>query len=103
MRWRATAPPSRIRSAIHAMCEDYRAGATLDRDHDLEDQRAGRKIAAPLLALWGDHGIPAAGSSPLDIWRGWAENVQGHSVPGGHFLPEESPGRTLRALIDFFS
>ena len=95
----AFADPQRI----HAMCEDYRAGATLDRDHDLEDQRAGRKIAAPLLALWGDHGIPAAGSSPLDIWRGWAENVQGHSVPGGHFLPEESPGRTLRALIDFFS
>ncbi len=73
----AFADPQRI----HAMCEDYRAGATIDRDADVDDQRAGRKIAAPLLALWGEHGIPASGASPLDIWRGWAENVEGTRRP----------------------
>ncbi|HLJ70402.1 MAG TPA: alpha/beta hydrolase, partial [Roseiarcus sp.] len=57
---------------IHAFCEDYRAGATIDRRLDDEDHAAGRRIAAPLLALWGAKGIPSEGDDPLTIWRRWA-------------------------------
>jgi haloacetate dehalogenase len=95
----AFADPARI----HALCEDYRAGATIDRAADEVDLAAGRKIAAPLLALWGEHGIPAAGANPLDVWRRWAIDARGHGVPGGHFLPEEAPEPTLEALLGFFS
>ena len=94
----AIADPKRI----HAMCEDYRAGATHDRAADEADLAAGRKIEPPLLALWGEAGIPAAGESPLDVWRRWAVDVRGLGIPGGHFLPEKSPEATLRALVDFF-
>jgi haloacetate dehalogenase len=95
----AFADPARV----HAFCEDYRAGATLDRQADEADLAAGRKIAAPLLALWGEAGIPASGSNPLDIWRRWALDARGRAVPGGHFLPEEAPEATLSALLDFFA
>jgi haloacetate dehalogenase len=88
---------------IHAMCEDYRAGATLDRAADDADFAAGKKIDAPLLALWGESGIPASGASPLEVWKAWAKDVRGHAIAGGHFLPEEAPEPTLEALIDFFS
>lgn len=88
---------------LHAMCEDYRAGATIDRALDDADAAAGRKIEPPLLALWGETGIPAAGANPLDVWRRWAGDVRGHGVPGGHFLPEEAPEATLTALTGFFS
>jgi haloacetate dehalogenase len=88
---------------VHATCEDYRAGATLDRAHDEADRAAGRKIAAPLLALWGARGIPAKGESPLDVWRRWADNVRGHGMDAGHFLPEEAPEATARALMQFFT
>ena len=86
---------------IHAACEDYRAGATLDHAHDEADQAAGRKIACPLLALWGDAGIPARKYQPLDLWREWAVHVQGQAIPGGHFLAEENPEATLAALLAF--
>lgn len=94
----AFAQPERI----HAMCEDYRAGATLDRTADDADQTAGRRIAAPLLALWGAQGIPAAGESPLDVWRRWATSAVGEGLDAGHFLPEEAPEATARALMSFF-
>jgi len=88
---------------VHAMCEDYRAGASLDWAADEADFAVGKKIEAPLLALWGESGIPATGASPLDVWRRWASRATGQAIPGGHFLPEESPEPTLRALMDFFS
>lgn len=87
---------------IHACCEDYRAGATLDRDHDEADFAAGRKIGAPLLALWGAAGIPASGASPLDVWRNWCDDAQGLAMDSGHFLPEENPEATRDALLGFF-
>lgn len=87
---------------IHACCEDYRAGATLDRAADEADRAAGRKISAPLLALWGAAGIPAAGASPLDVWRRWASDVRGAAIDSGHFLPEENPEATRDALLGFF-
>lgn len=94
----AFAEPARI----HATCEDYRAGATIDREHDEADIASGRQIEAPMLALWGAVGIPAAGASPLDIWKTFARDVRGGPIDGGHFLPEEAPDETLRALENFF-
>ncbi|HEX4209475.1 MAG TPA: alpha/beta hydrolase, partial [Candidatus Binataceae bacterium] len=88
-------------ASIHATCEDYRAGASIDLDHHAAD--GGRKIACPLLLLWGDKGLVGYQQDPLAIWREYASNVRGHSVPNGHFLPEESPRETLAALIEFFS
>jgi haloacetate dehalogenase len=87
---------------VHATCEDYRAGATIDRALDEADRAAGRKITAPLLALWGGTGIPARGESPLDVWRRWATDVSGKAIEGGHFLPEEAPEATAEALAAFF-
>ena len=87
---------------VHATCEDYRAGATIDRALDEADRAAGRKIAAPLLALWGTKGIPAKGEDPLAVWRRWAGDVRGLGIEAGHFLPEEAPEATARALSEFF-
>lgn len=86
---------------IHAACEDYRAGATLDRADDEADRAAGRKITAPLLALWGGRGLGGGENSTLDIWREWATKAQGRQLEGGHFLPEENPQATLDALLEF--
>jgi haloacetate dehalogenase len=87
---------------VHATCEDYRAGATIDRALDDADRAAGVKIAAPLLALWGAKGIPAKGESPLEVWRRWAVDVRGEGFDCGHFLPEEAPQATAAALLGFF-
>jgi haloacetate dehalogenase len=89
-------------AAIHASCEDYRAGATVDDQHDAADLGR-RRIACPVLALWGDHGIARRAEDPLAAWRPWCDDVTGHGVPGGHFLPEEAPAETLAALERFFS
>jgi haloacetate dehalogenase len=86
---------------LHATCEDYRAGQSTDFEHDDADKKAGRKIEAPLLALWGATGIPAGGEGPLDVWRRWATNVSGKAIPCGHFLPEEAPQETAAELIPF--
>jgi haloacetate dehalogenase len=86
---------------IHAFCEDYRAGATLDRAHDDADSAAGKTIGMPVLALWGDAGIPGKARNVLDIWRDWAADVSGYAIDCGHFLPEEAPEATLAALAAF--
>ena len=84
---------------IAAMCADYRASFHLDRLHDREDREAGRRIAAPLLVLLGDEEAQLA-DAPT-IWRAWAEDVEAAVLPGGHFLPEESPGEVVAALRGF--
>ena len=86
---------------LHATCEDYRAGQTTDFEHDDADRKAGRKIEAPLLALWGVTGIPSAGENSLDVWRRWASNVSGKVIPCGHFLAEEAPKETAAELLPF--
>jgi haloacetate dehalogenase len=88
---------------IHALCEDYRAGAGVDREDDAADRAAGNRILAPVLALWGAAGIPAAGRSPLEVWREWAVEVDGASIDSGHFLAEENPAETIAALRDFLA
>lgn len=88
---------------ISATCEDYRAGARVDYDHDRETLETGKTIARPLLALWGDKGIATSVDSPLEVWRGWAPAAEGKALSSGHFLPEEAPKETYEALLDFFS
>ena len=87
---------------IHAMCEDYRAGATLDVEHDEADRRR-RRIGCPVLVLWGGRGkLPRLYDDVLGIWRAWADDVRGRAIDCGHFLAEEAPGETLSELLDFF-
>lgn len=88
---------------IHAACEDYRAGAYADFEHDKADLDAGNRITVPLLALWGGAGIASAAASPLEGWRRWASDVRGEAIDAGHFLPEENPQATAAALLAFFS
>ncbi len=86
---------------IHATCEDYRAGATTDLEHDKADRAAGKKINCPVLALWGAKGIPSQ-SGPLEIWGNWAAKVSGQPIDSGHFVAEENPSATAAAMLEFF-
>jgi haloacetate dehalogenase len=88
---------------IHALCEDYRAGAAADVDHDAADRAAGKRIACPTLALWGEGGLASAAETPLDTWRAWANDVRGAPIAAGHFLAEENPDATAAALGTFFA
>lgn len=83
-------------ATIHATCEDYRAAATIDLEHDEAD--LGRRIACPLVALWGGKGLMEANYDVLATWRAKADDVRGRALPGGHFLPEEVPEETVAAL-----
>jgi haloacetate dehalogenase len=87
---------------VQAICEDYRAGATVDRDHD--DADAGhRRITCPLLVLWSARGaLPRLYADVLDVWRPWAELVSGAGMPGSHFFAEDEPERTAAELMAFF-
>jgi haloacetate dehalogenase len=93
--------PFRDPSRVHAMCEDYRAGATIDYEIDKADHDAGNRITVPMLALWGDAGVASAAATPLDTWKTWATNVAGSPVDSGHFLTEENPDMTARLLREF--
>jgi haloacetate dehalogenase len=92
---------------VHAICEEYRAGAGIDRDHDAADRAAGRRLACPVLVLWSADGPLdtwyADEGGPLEIWRQWAADVRGHAVPGGHFFPEADPIGTAAQLSAFFA
>ncbi|MGO9453371.1 MAG: alpha/beta fold hydrolase [Candidatus Binataceae bacterium] len=87
---------------IHATCEDYRAGITCDSKFDEADRTAGRKIAAPLLALWGARGRPNRGAGILEVWKQWATDVRGEGLECGHFIPEEAPDELADRLLAFF-
>ncbi|MGX5850671.1 alpha/beta fold hydrolase [Mesorhizobium sp. PL10] len=109
--------PSEVRKAyiealrdpahLHAICEEYRAAAGIDREHDAANQADGRRIKCPLLALWSSEGglenWYADEGGPLAIWRQWADSVEGGPVKGGHFFPEEHPADTAAALSKFFA
>jgi haloacetate dehalogenase len=86
---------------VHAMCEDYRAGAYADDEIDKTDFVAGKNITIPMLALWGDAGIARAAATPLETWKNWATNVSGAAVDSGHFLTEENPEATAKLLREF--
>lgn len=84
---------------IHATCEDYRAGASVDLDHDRAD--LGRKVAAPTLVLWGARGLVGREYDVLGIWETRCDDVRGRGLDCGHFLPEEAPDATLAELQAF--
>jgi haloacetate dehalogenase len=86
-------------AAIHASCEDYRAAATIDLEHDRADLN--RKIGCPLLALWGTQGLVGRQFDVLGLWRERAGDVTGRSIDCGHYLAEEAPADTLAALQAF--
>jgi haloacetate dehalogenase len=88
-------------AAIHASCEDYRAAESIDLVHDDADFGR-RKIACPLLVLWGSHGVIERCFDPLADWREYAVDVSGKSLDCGHYLPEERPAETARELAHFF-
>ncbi len=87
-------------SVLTAMAEDYRAGATIDVEHDREDRAAWKRIACPLLVPWGRRYMK---SSPLAVWRRWADDVQELELDCGHFIAEEAPEACAQALIAFFA
>ena len=86
-------------AAIHAMCEDYRAGASIDLVHDEED--FAQKVNCPMLALWSSSGYAGRTQDVLEVWRDYASDVRGHSMPCGHHIAEEMPEETLLELKGF--
>jgi haloacetate dehalogenase len=112
-RWSGTAEPLaeeaiaeyvrafRDPAAIHASCEDYRAAASIDLEHDAAD--GGARVGCPLLVLWGEQGRMHRLYDVLATWRELADDVRGRPVPGGHFVPEEAPGETIAELLAFFA
>jgi haloacetate dehalogenase len=93
-------------ATVHAICEEYRAAATLDFAQDMNDRKMNRRITCPTLALWSkdgplDHWYADAGG-PLGIWRDWASDLTGHPIEGGHFFPEHNSRETAIELRAFF-
>jgi haloacetate dehalogenase len=89
-------------AVIRAMCQDYRAGATIDHDLDKDDLAAGRKIACPVLALWAGRDELSDWFDVVATWRRWANDVRGRPLDCGHFLAEERPEEVAAALHAFF-
>ena len=92
---------------VHAICEEYRAAATLDIEHDNKDRDESRRITCPMLHLWSSGGpldtFYEQDGGSLGIWRKWADHVEGEAVKGGHFFPEENPAETTEILTRFLS
>jgi len=86
---------------IHAVCEDYRAGAKTDRDLDEADRESGLRIVCPTLVLWATNYIGRTTPDPLAIWRPWCTELEGAAIESGHFMAEENPEGTLVALLPF--
>ena len=88
---------------IHAICEDYRAGASIDLEMDEADVKAGRKIDCPLLLLWGATGGVGRNQKSMEIWPRYASDIRaGKALPSGHYVQEEAPEETYTELRAFF-
>jgi haloacetate dehalogenase len=86
---------------IPGICAEYRASFHIDRRMDAEDRDAGRKISSPVLVHWGSEEKQMSDS--LEVWRGWADSVEGAPLPSGHFIPEEAPEELLTSLRRFLA
>jgi haloacetate dehalogenase len=92
-----------VPESIHAICEDYRASAGIDLEHDRASRAAGERIACDTLVLWGTRGVVQRMFKPLELWQAQcAGRVSGEALPSGHFVPEEAPAETAKALLDFY-
>jgi haloacetate dehalogenase len=98
--WRAAI---RDPDVVRAMLEDYRAGLTVDRAHEVADRAAGRRLTMPVLVLWslGDDLADLYGD-PLAIWRDWTTDVRGHGIDSPHHVAELAPGELAASLVPFF-
>lgn len=88
--------------SMHAMCEDYRAAATIDLVHDRVDRQSGKRLEMPLRVLWGEHGLVNKCFKPLEDWQKVAKNVSGKTLACGHYIPEELPDELISEAITFF-
>lgn len=88
--------------SMHAMCEDYRAAATIDLVHDRADREANLKLEMPLRVLWGEHGLVNKCFKPIEDWQKVANDVSGAAVPCGHYIPEELPELVIEEARGFF-
>jgi haloacetate dehalogenase len=88
---------------VHASCEDYRAAASIDLEHDRADRAAGVRVKCPLLALWGAKGVIERCFKPIDEWKRVADDVRGKPLPAGHYIPEEVPELLIDELEKFFA
>jgi len=88
---------------IHAVCEDYRATVGVDFEMDRADAEAGRRIACPVLAIWGSNSHVGRHFRPLEAWAEWAEDLRGHAIPTGHYPAEQRPDLVLDAFEEFFA
>ncbi|MDX6655807.1 MAG: haloacetate dehalogenase [Solirubrobacteraceae bacterium] len=98
--WTALRDPA----VVHGMCEDYRAGLAIDVEHAEADRAAGRRIRCPVQSLWAareDAGL--FGDDPLELWRGWADDLRGAEIDSGHHMAEEAPEETAAALAAFWA
>jgi haloacetate dehalogenase len=92
---------AKLPGTAHGMCEDYRAAASIDLEHDRLDRDAGKMLAMPVLALWGRHGVIARCFDPLKEWRKVAADVRGRALDCGHYIAEEAPLALLDELNTF--
>ncbi len=93
-------------ATVHGMCEDYRAAATIDLEHDRNDLMQGKKIQCPLHVLWGEHGVIHRCFAPLQDWRPYVDEnyaITGIATPSGHYLPEQIPDVVAQEFITFFT
>jgi haloacetate dehalogenase len=87
--------------SAHGICEDYRAAAGIDLEHDRADRDAGRRLTLPLLVLWGEQGVVHRCFAPLKEWMMVADDVQGGTLPCGHYIAEEAPQALLERVLPF--
>ncbi|MBZ9557998.1 MULTISPECIES: alpha/beta hydrolase [unclassified Modicisalibacter] len=85
----------------HGICEDYRAAAGIDMEHERDDIDAGRRITAPVLVMWGEHGVIQKCFRPLEEWKKLADKLEGGALPCGHYIAEEAPDALLARVLPF--
>jgi haloacetate dehalogenase len=89
--------------AVAAICEDYRASATIDLDHDRQSIAAGNRVRCPLRVLWGERGVVHANFDVLRLWQAVADRVDGRPLPSGHYIAEEAPALLVEEALVFFT
>jgi haloacetate dehalogenase len=89
-------------ATIHATCEDYRAAATIDLEHDREDRATRRRLTCPLFAAWGSDSFVGRTYDVLAVWQEYAETATGRAISSDHYLAEEAPKPLVQALQDFW-
>lgn len=90
-------------AVVAATCADYRAGATTDVADDEADRSSRKRFPCPVQVLWGDHGVAPVSPSPIEVWQRWADQVEGRSLPCGHFVAEEQADACAAEIVKFLS